>query len=149
MAVYGGRRAFQALYLNDVASGFAKERGHIIAHHASHFIIVASDESCVFARIGLPVEENHRYSLVVGTVYDIRNGVHLIWRDYEQVDAGIHQTVNLGYLPAVIVVCRDYFQLHVVIIIKALEHLSVEFITPVVLGALRHTDNVFLFVRST
>ena len=102
----------------------------IFAHHASHLVVVGTDEGGVFLRTGLALKDNDRDALVVGTVDGWRDGGHLVGGNNEQVNARCHKTVNLLDLSLVTIVSYGKSQLHIALQISTHAQFGILLLAP-------------------
>lgn len=77
MSLYRRRRRQKTLDLNDVTLTM-KSLGDIFPHHPTNFMIISTNEGCIITTVRLSVEENHRDTLMRGTVDGSSNGMHLV-----------------------------------------------------------------------
>ena len=96
---------------------------HIFAHDAADLIVVGTDEGCVFWGIGLALKHNHGDTFMVGAVDGWGHGGQLVRGYDEQLDAALHETVDLLDLSfGVITGCLET-QLHTVVKHALKDHL--------------------------
>ena len=141
MTLDGGRRAPEAHDLEHAATA-AQLRCDVLAHLAAHLLVVGTDVGGELLRVGLAVEDDDGYALVVGAVDGRRQARGLVGSHDEQVDARLHEAVYLSYLPLVAVIGRGEAQLYAVVEIGAHAQFVVELVAPDVLRALRHADDI-------
>ena len=117
-------------------------RGDVLSDGVSYLFVVSSDERRVLVRACLAVEKDYGYAAVVGPVDGRSYRIHLVRRNYEQVDALVGEGVYLPRLLPVVVVGRHDAQLYVVMQVSGVAQLAVKLLAPVVLAALRNAYNV-------
>ena len=109
-------------------------------------IVVAADECSIFIGIGDTIIQNHRDSLLVGTLNRLGNRTQLIRRDDQQVHALIHELINLFVLQHIVIIRGS--KLHDNRIIEIFSHLQliIELVAPVILGALGYANDKLLWL---
>ena len=149
MALNGRRGTLQAFDFQHVPSALQPPHD-MLAHDFAHLVVIGTDESGIFWRIGLALKDDDGHATVEGTVDGGRNGCHLIGSDDEQLDTAGHQRVYLLNLPLVVVIGRCKAQLHILLEIGTHAHLGILLVAPDVARALRHPDDVaWLLSRTT
>ena len=99
----GWRGSFQTENFHDL-SLTAHSHGDIFSHLASHLIVVGTDESGKFLRVGLAFEDDDWHAAVVGAVDGRRDAAQLVRSYDEQVYATGYQAVDLLALQLAVVV---------------------------------------------
>ena len=143
MALHGRRRSIQSTNL-DNASLTLKLLSYKGTHRLTDMIVVAADECSIFIGIGETIIQNHRDSLLVGTLHRFGNRTQLIRRDDQQIHPLIHELINLPVLQHIVIIRGG--KLHDNRIIEILSHLQliIELVAPDILGALGYTDDKLL-----
>ena len=118
----------------------------MFAHHTPHLVVVGTYKCGVLFRVSLALEDDDGHTGIVGTVDGRRDGLHLVGSHDEQVDARGHQTVNLLHLPLVAVVGRSKAQVDIAVQIGTHTQFGILLLAPDVLGALRHTNDILIFL---
>ena len=145
MALHGRRRSIQSTDFNN-ASLTLKLLSYKGTHRLTDMIVVAADECSIFIGIGDTIIQNHRDSLLVGTLNRLGNRTQLIRRDDQQVHALIHELINLFVLQHIVIIRGS--KLHDNRIIEILSHLQliIELVAPDILGALGYTNDKLLWL---
>ena len=145
MALHGRRRSIQSTDFNN-ASLTLKLLSYKGTHRLTDMIVVAADECCIFIGIGDTIIQNHRDSLLVGTLNRLGNRTQLIRRDDQQVHALIHELINLFVLQHIVIIRGS--KLHDNRIIEIFSHLQliIELVAPVILGALGYANDKLLWL---
>ena len=145
MALHSRRRSIQSTDFNN-ASLTLKLLSYKGTHRLTDMIVVAADECSIFIGIGDTIIQNHRDSLLVGTLNRLGNRTQLIRRDDQQVHALIHELINLFVLQHIVIIRGS--KLHDNRIIEIFSHLQliIELVAPVILGALGYTNDKLLWL---
>ena len=139
VTIYGCRRPLQALQLCHHASA-AHTVCHTLAHCETDDIIVGTDVGGVLVALRMTVKEYDGDACIVRLVDGMDKGVRRVGRDEDKVHAFGHETFNLFCLKGTVVVARIYMKPYVVAGVPRNGELAVEFGTPCIIAALRHTD---------
>ena len=114
MTLLGRRRTLQTKDLQHTSLSL-QAHCHIFTHDAADLIVVGTDEGSIFGGISLALKHNHGDAFIVGAVDGRGHGSQLVRGHDEQLDAALHETVDLLDLSfGVITGCLEP-QLHTVV----------------------------------
>ena len=145
MTLQSRGRPFKSANLNNTSLTL-QLLSYIFAHRVTYLIIVTTYESSIFISIGHTVIQNHRDSLVIGTLNSLGNGTHLIRRNNQQIYTFIYKLVDLLVLQHIIIIRRSKFHNNRIIEVFSHLQLIIEFIAPNILRALGYSDDIFLWM---